>query len=168
MRQTHSLSHNDASGYYPASYDLPNVIAVAATDGADKLAAWSNRGASRVHIAAPGVRLLTTAKGGYEVESETPRLGGSAGGGLCTVEGFGVGCRQASVFAGLAGLWDLGGSAGIAGPGGDTDGYRHSHIAFYPHYTGNPETGTRTDPRDIFCAYPGWSWGLNQGTDGWR
>jgi YD repeat-containing protein len=59
---------NDARGYYPASYDLPNVIAVAATDGADNLAGWSNRGAARVHVAAPGVRLLTTAKGGGYAE----------------------------------------------------------------------------------------------------
>lgn len=59
---------NDAQGYYPASYDLPNVIAVAATDGADGLAGWSNRGAARVHVAAPGVGLLTTAKGGEYAE----------------------------------------------------------------------------------------------------
>lgn len=54
----------DAAPYYPASFDLPNLIAVAATDHADALADFSNWGASRVALAAPGVDLLTTAPGG--------------------------------------------------------------------------------------------------------
>jgi YD repeat-containing protein len=63
---------NDAQGYYPASYDLPNVIAVAGTDGMDNLAGWSNHGFSRVHVAAPGVGVLSTAKGGgYEAVDGT-------------------------------------------------------------------------------------------------
>ena len=32
----------DAEPYYPASYGLPNLLSVAATDGADRMAAWSN------------------------------------------------------------------------------------------------------------------------------
>lgn len=74
----------DAEPYYPASYDLPNVIAVAATDASDLLAPWSNYGAKRVHVAAPGVEVLTTAKGGgYASVSGTsaaaPLVSGVAG-----------------------------------------------------------------------------------------
>jgi len=54
----------DAQPYYPASYDLPNLIAVAAADGFDNLASFSNRGAVRVAVAAPGVDILTTQLGG--------------------------------------------------------------------------------------------------------
>ncbi|HEV2708507.1 MAG TPA: S8 family serine peptidase, partial [Pyrinomonadaceae bacterium] len=54
----------DAVGYYPAAFDLPNVIGVAATDSRDRLASWSNLGATRVHVAAPGVDVLTTRMGG--------------------------------------------------------------------------------------------------------
>lgn len=56
--------------YFPASFDLPGVIAVASTNQLDELAAWSNYGSGRVSVAAPGVDLLTTkAGGGYEAVS---------------------------------------------------------------------------------------------------
>jgi hypothetical protein len=56
----------------------------------------------------------------------------------------------------------------IAGPGGEGDGYYHTHIAFYSKYTGNAKTGTRVDPREIFCNFKGWSWSLNDGMGGRR
>jgi subtilisin family serine protease len=54
------LVDNDQSPSYPASYDLSNVIAVAATDGSDSLAAFSNYGATSVDVAAPGVGIYST------------------------------------------------------------------------------------------------------------
>jgi thermitase len=50
----------DKSPHYPASYDLPNIISVAATDRNDQLASFSNYGAKSVHIAAPGRDILST------------------------------------------------------------------------------------------------------------
>ncbi len=50
----------DKSPHYPASYDLPNIISVAALDRNDELASFSNYGARRVHIAAPGAEILST------------------------------------------------------------------------------------------------------------
>ena len=50
----------DKSPHYPASYDLPNIISVAALDRNDELASFSNYGAKRVHIAAPGAEILST------------------------------------------------------------------------------------------------------------
>lgn len=55
---------NDASPSYPASYEVSNVVSVAATDQNDNLAGFSNYGASTVHIAAPGVGILSTIPGG--------------------------------------------------------------------------------------------------------
>ncbi len=46
--------------YYPAGYSASNLIAVAATNNADQLATFSNYGANNVHIAAPGIDVLTT------------------------------------------------------------------------------------------------------------
>lgn len=54
----------DARPYYPASYDLPNLITVASSDGFDNLAPFSGWGASRVAVAAPGTNILTTHEGG--------------------------------------------------------------------------------------------------------
>jgi subtilisin family serine protease len=50
----------DKSPHYPASYDLPNIISVAALTRNDQLASFSNYGAKRVHIAAPGAEILST------------------------------------------------------------------------------------------------------------
>lgn len=63
---------NDASASYPASYDLPNIVAVAATDRNDQLADFSNWGAKTVDLAAPGVDIYSTIPGGkYEAFSGT-------------------------------------------------------------------------------------------------
>src|SRR5215213_3696828 len=54
----------DASPYYPASFNLRNLISVAASDNSDQLAAWSNWGARSITLAAPGTNILTTQRGG--------------------------------------------------------------------------------------------------------
>jgi subtilisin family serine protease len=50
----------DKNPHYPASFDLPNMLSVAALDRNDELASFSNYGAKRVHLAAPGVEILST------------------------------------------------------------------------------------------------------------
>ncbi|QXE92616.1 S8 family serine peptidase [Geomonas subterranea] len=50
----------DSTPSYPARYDLPNVIAVAATDHNDGEAYFSNYGSHSVHVGAPGVDILST------------------------------------------------------------------------------------------------------------
>lgn len=55
---------NDAQPSYPASYDLDNVVSVAALDSSGNLAGFSNYGATEVDIAAPGVAILSTVPGG--------------------------------------------------------------------------------------------------------
>jgi subtilisin family serine protease len=59
-----SASNNDAVPVYPASYDVPNVIAVAATDQDDGLASFSNRGRESVDLGAPGTQVYSTVLGG--------------------------------------------------------------------------------------------------------
>ncbi len=53
-------NNNDATPSYPASYKLPNIISVAAVDSDDSLANFSNYGNTSVHVAAPGVDILST------------------------------------------------------------------------------------------------------------
>lgn len=54
--------NNDLTPFYPASYSLylPNIISVAATDQDDIRVPFSNYGTSTVHVAAPGVYILST------------------------------------------------------------------------------------------------------------
>lgn len=73
---------NDGTPFYPASYDLPNIIAVAAFGTNDALAAFSNYGRQSVDLAAPGVGILSTVpNGGYTVlngtSMATPHVSGA-------------------------------------------------------------------------------------------
>jgi len=57
---------------YPSSYELDNIVAVAATDANDQLAIFSNYGLLSVDLAAPGVDIYSTMPGNnYGVLSGT-------------------------------------------------------------------------------------------------
>jgi thermitase len=67
-----SSVNNDRTPHYPSSYNVPNVISVAALDRHDQLATFSNYGPKSVAIAAPGVDILSTWLGNaYEEKSGT-------------------------------------------------------------------------------------------------
>lgn len=55
-----ATTNNDRRPHYPSSYNVPNVISVAALDRNDNLASFSNYGVKSVAIAAPGVDILST------------------------------------------------------------------------------------------------------------
>lgn len=54
------FNDNDRFPSYPASFDLDNIISVAALDRADRLAVFSNYGRNSVDIGAPGVAIYST------------------------------------------------------------------------------------------------------------
>ncbi len=55
--------NNDITPEYPASYELDNIISVAATNHDDILASFSNYGSVSVDLSAPGVNVLSTTPG---------------------------------------------------------------------------------------------------------
>ena len=74
---------NDRTPFYPASYELENIVTVAASDGKDSLASFSNFGTNSVDIAAPGVGIRSTLPGGRYGEANgtsmaTPLVSGAA------------------------------------------------------------------------------------------
>ncbi|MGZ3748060.1 MAG: S8 family serine peptidase [Pseudobdellovibrionaceae bacterium] len=76
-------NNNDVGLDYPSSYPIANVISVAATDSTGQMAGFSNFGAKTVHIAAPGVQILSTFPGNkYEKLDGTsmaaPHVSGAA------------------------------------------------------------------------------------------
>lgn len=58
-------SNNDVTAMYPANYDVPSNISVAASTDSDRLASFSNYGISMVHVAAPGSYVYSTVPGNW-------------------------------------------------------------------------------------------------------
>ncbi len=58
-----SNANNDSTDMYPANIDSPNNISVAASDDNDNKASFSSYGQTRVNVAAPGVRILSSVPG---------------------------------------------------------------------------------------------------------
>lgn len=78
-----SARDTDSSPRYPASYDLDNIISVAATNHEDELASFSNWGLTSVDLAAPGANVLKPNPGntyspGSGTSYATPHVAGVA------------------------------------------------------------------------------------------
>lgn len=65
--------NNDSTAIYPASYDLPNIISVAATTATDVLWSSSDYGATSVDVATPGALIYNTDLGGDMIFLPEPR-----------------------------------------------------------------------------------------------
>jgi uncharacterized repeat protein (TIGR01451 family) len=92
---------------FPASYDLPNVISVAALDRSNNLSDFSNRGSRTVHLAAPGTSILSTTPGNtYNFLSGTsmasPHVAGAAALVLAAYPGLDVTRLRAALLFGGA------------------------------------------------------------------
>ena len=67
-----TITDEDIGAFFPANYDLPNIVSVAATDWNDQLLYYSGYGAHTVHLGAPGNYIYSTVRGnGYDIESGT-------------------------------------------------------------------------------------------------
>ena len=89
---------NDAAPTYPASYDVPNVLAVAASDSNDRHAFFSNFGKQSVDVSAPGVNIYSTWPGGsYQYASGTSMAAPHAAGIAALVEAAQPGASDVGV-----------------------------------------------------------------------
>src|SRR5205085_3189733 len=75
--------NNDIFPSFPANYDAPNIISVAATDRFDARSSFSNFRARTVHVAAPGSLVLSTTPNNtydfyYGTSMATPHVTGLA------------------------------------------------------------------------------------------
>ena len=80
--------NDDYWSFYPASYNLSNILSVGAVDNQGKLASFSNYGATSVDILAPGVGILSSVLG-IPGDAATLSSVGSSGGKALTA-GFGA------------------------------------------------------------------------------
>lgn len=117
-----SAEDNSVNPIYPASYDVDNIISVAATTRTDDLAPFSNYGATTVHLAAPGSPIFScwgNADDAYQYLDGTsmaaPHVAGAAA--LCRSLFPGESYRQI-INRVLAGVDPLPGLAGKCTTGG--------------------------------------------------
>jgi len=103
-----SASNNDAVPFYPASYDSPSIVAVAASDANDNRASFSSFGPMTVDIAAPGVGILSTTLGStYGTKSGTSMATPHVSGAAALLAGFDGSQSVASLKAALLGSVDV-------------------------------------------------------------
>ncbi|MAP96001.1 MAG: hypothetical protein CMK07_13725 [Ponticaulis sp.] len=113
-------SNNDTFDYYPANYDLDNVITVAATDHNDLLAGFSGYGPVNVDLAAPGVSILSSVPGGgyasfNGTSMATPHVAGAIALMLSVNPGMSFQEAKAHVMATVDPLANLNGVVGSGG-----------------------------------------------------
>jgi subtilisin family serine protease len=119
-------ANNDQSPSYPANFSTiaPNVISVAATDGGDGLAGFSNYGAATVQLSAPGVGIYSTVRNGQYTGLDgtsmaTPHVAGAALLTLSACPSLNTAALKAAILANvdpvssLAGLTVTGGRLNI-------------------------------------------------------
>jgi uncharacterized repeat protein (TIGR02543 family) len=82
-RNGQSPRDNDVFPFYPANFQVDNLVAVAASDPEDRLANFSYYGAANVDIAAPGTDIRSTVLGTYGMDAKsgtsmaTPHVAGA-------------------------------------------------------------------------------------------
>lgn len=113
-----SGSNNDRTGVFPANFNAEsnNVITVAATDPAGDRSIFSNYGATRVDLAAPGTDILSTARaGGYVKLSGTSMAAPYAAGAAALLLAFRPSLSLAELKNALLSTTDPSASPSLAG-----------------------------------------------------
>ena len=124
-------ANNDSTPHYPASYNLPNIISVAATDSNDNLAWFSDYGAGSVDIGAPGQSILSTwPGGGYKYEDGTSMATPFVAGAAALVKAADPNATAVGIKALLMGTADPASDlAGVVASGGRLDASAAVHCA---------------------------------------
>ena len=115
-----NAANSDTSPQYPAAFESPSIVSVAASDSTDAKAPFSNYGLVAVDIAAPGVGIQSTVPPtSYSFSSGTSMAGPHVAGAAALLAAYNPSLSAASLKASLLNSVDvLGPWAGIVKTGG--------------------------------------------------
>ena len=89
-------ANNNTTPSYPANYSFANSLTVAATNSLDQRAGFSNYGTTKVHLAAPGVDILSTyLSNNYAYSDGTSMAAPQVSGALAILRSLGATSTQA-------------------------------------------------------------------------
>jgi subtilisin family serine protease len=142
-----SGTNNDTAPFYPANYNLDNLIAVAATDSNDARASFSNFGATMVDLGAPGVGIYSTIPGGYASYSGTSMASPHVAGVAALVYGYHPDWNYQQVRSTiLDNVRHVASMSGITVTGGIVDAAAALGVAPIPPTPTTPPSPTPTTP----------------------
>jgi subtilisin family serine protease len=134
--------------FYPAGYALDNLISVAASDRDDFLAPFSSFGSS-VHLAAPGVEVMSTARGAYALASGTAAAAAHVAGACALLAAFAPGLNAEQIRSRVLSTTD-------PGPGLDRQCSTGGRLNVYRALAPIAVVVASRDPAPPAAATPAW------------
>jgi subtilisin family serine protease len=155
-----SGSNIDKNPMYPAAYDLPNILSVAAINNQGNLASFSNYGVQSVDIAAPGVSILSSVPGnGYSYYNGTSMATPHASGAAALVLSQNLSASPAvlkdtiiKTVTPLSSLKDVVGTGGLLNAGAAV-GFEADNDIPGVSFSGTSKSGTLNSTNDLDDVY---------------
>jgi len=166
--------NTDTTPFYPASFNSPNIISVAATDPSDNKVSFSNYGQTSVDLAAPGVNIYSTKKASdYQFMSGTSMATPFVAGVAALIKSVNPNLTNIQIKNIILNNVDVKPSlTGLVNTGGRLNAYKavleaqSTWVIPVANFTGYPRSGAApltVSFTDLSTNATGWNWSFGDG-----